>query len=85
MFFVYVIVSETKGLRFYVGLSANVDRRIAEHNSGKTRSTKGYRPWKFFFSEEFPNRVVAREREKYYKSGSGKESIKIKWFRSSTG
>ncbi len=84
-FFVYVLVSKTRGLRFYVGMSESVDNRVKEHNSGKTKSTKGYRPWELFFFEECNSRIEAREREKYYKSGSGKESIKQKWFRSSTG
>lgn len=85
MFFVYVIYSESYGLRFYVGLTENVTKRLLEHNSGKTKSTKGYTPWKLFFFESFKTIVEAREREKYYKAGSGKESIKNKWSRSSAG
>ena len=85
MFFVYVLISESKGRRFYVGLTINVEKRVAEHNAKGTKSTKGYIPWKLFFFESFNTRKEAREREKYYKSGSGKELIKEKWFRSSTG
>jgi predicted GIY-YIG superfamily endonuclease len=44
MFFVYVIVSEISGLRFYVGTSYDPEKRLVEHNSGKTLSMKGYRP-----------------------------------------
>jgi putative endonuclease len=84
-FFVYVLVSEIKGLRFYVGISENIDRRIAEHNSGKTKSTKGYIPWQLFFFEKHNSRKEARHREKYLKAGSGKELIKKKWSHSSTG
>jgi len=79
MFFVYVLVSEVKSLRFYVGMTEDVDRRIKDHNQGKTRSTKGYAPWTLFYREEYKTRVEAREREKYLKSGSGKERIKEKW------
>lgn len=79
--FVYVIRSEKDG-RFYVGMSADVEKRLNEHNSGKTRSTKAYRPWKFFFKEEFPTREEARKREKYLKSGFGKKWIKDKYNRS---
>lgn len=84
-FFVYVLVSEVKGLRFYVGFSTDINRRLKEHNSGKTKSTKGYRPWKLFFSEESDCREDARKREVYLKSGIGKEQIKEKWSHSSTG
>ena len=82
--FVYVIRSEVDG-RFYVGMTRDVKRRIYEHNIGKTKSTKGYRPWKLFFTEEFDGFENARKREKYLKSGYGKQWIKKKWLRSSAG
>ncbi len=85
MFFVYVIVSEVKSTRFYVGFTIDVKRRLLEHNSGQTKSTKGYKPWKLFYTKEFDTRIEAREREKYLKSGIGKEKIKQKWFHSSAG
>ena len=84
MIYIYVLRSERDG-RFYVGMSENVSRRVLEHNTGKTKSTKGFVPWKLFFSEEFPNRITARKREKYLKSGYGKQWIKEKWSRSSAG
>ena len=82
--FVYVLRSLKDG-RFYVGMTTDLDRRILEHNNGKTKSTKGYRPWELFFSEELETRDLARKREKYLKSGYGKQWIKEKWFRSSAG
>jgi len=78
--YVYVIRSEKDG-RFYVGMSENIDRRLKEHNSGKTRSTQFYKPWELFFFEEFENRLTARKREKYLKSGYGKTWIKEKYKR----
>ena len=66
-------------------MASEFRKRIAEHNSGKTKSTKGYIPWELFFFEKHKTRKDAREREKYLKSGSGKESIKQKWSRSLTG
>ena len=82
--FVYVIRSEVDG-RFYVGMTKGIRRRIKEHNIGKTKSTKGFRPWKLFFTEKFDNWDDARRREKYLKSGYGKQWIKEKWLRSSAG
>jgi len=79
MHFVYVIRSAKDG-RFYVGMTTNIERRIAEHNEGKTKSTKGFIPWELFFVEKYPTRVEARQREKYLKGGSGKEYIKRLWF-----
>lgn len=84
MHFVYVIRSLKDG-RFYVGITADVSRRLEEHNRGKTFSTKAYKPWLLVFTETYSNRLKAREREKFLKGGSGKEYIKIYWSRSSVG
>jgi putative endonuclease len=62
--------------RIYVGLTENLERRLEEHNKGRTRSTKGYRPWKLIYKEEVKTRISARKLEKYYKSGCGKEILK---------
>ncbi|WP_140937070.1 GIY-YIG nuclease family protein [Sphingobacterium lumbrici] len=74
-YFVYAIKSEKDG-RIYVGLSANPYKRLDEHNSGKTKSTKGFIPWTLIYIEEVDSRIEAREKEKYYKSGFGKEYLK---------
>jgi putative endonuclease len=79
--YVYVIRSEKDG-RFYVGLTSNVKKRVSQHNTGRSRSTKAYRPLKLFFFEECLNRIEARKREKYLKSGYGKQWIKEKFKRS---
>ncbi len=75
MFYVYVLYSE-KFNRYYTGFTKSIEHRLAEHNAGKTKSTKPYRPWKLIFSEECKTRLEARNREKYYKSGTGREKIK---------
>ncbi|MFC2080247.1 GIY-YIG nuclease family protein [Bacteroidota bacterium] len=72
---VYALESEQDG-RIYVGMTTNMEKRLLEHNSGITKSTKGFRPWKLIFTEEAKSRVQAREREKYWKSGCGKEQLK---------
>ena len=74
---VYVIRSEIDG-RIYIGMSQNLSRRIKEHNKGLTKSTKGYRPWKLMYFEKYPTRMLARSRERYLKSGIGRELLKTK-------
>ena len=75
MHFTYAIQSERDG-RIYVGMSVNIDVRLKEHNAGKTRSTKGFIPWKLIYKEGFATRPEARKREIYLKSGIGKEFLK---------
>ncbi|WGK65255.1 GIY-YIG nuclease family protein [Croceiramulus getboli] len=85
MYFVYVIESQIDG-RLYKGLSENVARRLRWHNQGKSKSTRGYRPWILVYEEEVGDLRQARAREKYLKSGSGREELKLlieKWPRSS--
>jgi putative endonuclease len=72
---VYAIISETSN-EIYVGMALSAENRLKEHNNGKNRYTKGLRPWKLFKIEYFPNWKEARIREKYLKSGAGKELLK---------
>lgn len=74
-YFVYILESEIDG-RLYKGQTTNIDKRIKEHNSGKTKSTKGYMPWKLLYFEIFETRDEAVLREKYFKTGSGREFLK---------
>jgi len=71
---VYALLSFVNG-DIYVGMAINAERRLKEHNSGKNRYTKGLRPWKLFLVEYFPDWKHARVREKYLKSGVGKEYL----------
>jgi len=75
MFFVYVLKSLVRNY-IYVGLTNNLDRRIHEHTSGQNRTTRAYLPFKTILVETFKTRIEAREREKYLKSGVGKEFLK---------
>jgi putative endonuclease len=72
---VYVLRSEMNG-DLYVGIAYDEVNRLKEHNAGKSRYTKGLRPWKIIYVESFPDWKSARDREKYLKSGVGKEYIK---------
>ena len=75
MYKVYVIKSLSKNY-LYVGMTNDLSRRLKEHNRGKGRATKVYAPFELVLYEEYDNRVSARSREKYLKSGCGKEYIK---------
>ncbi|HEY9005885.1 GIY-YIG nuclease family protein [Ohtaekwangia sp.] len=75
MFYVYVIVSQSRNY-IYVGLTGNLQQRIGAHNSGHNKTTRPYRPFKTLLTEQFNARAEARIREKYLKSGVGKEYLK---------
>ncbi|WP_083467653.1 GIY-YIG nuclease family protein, partial [Croceitalea dokdonensis] len=60
----------------YKGISKDVAQPLKWHNEGKTKSTKGYRPWVLVYQEEVGGLEKARESEKYYKSGIGRDKLK---------
>lgn len=83
-YYVYVLGSINFD-RNYIGFTRNISKRLRQHNSGKTRSTSPYRPWKLLFSEMFTTKLEALEREQFLKSGKGREYIKSQnWPPSST-
>ncbi|MCF6278910.1 MAG: GIY-YIG nuclease family protein [Flavobacteriaceae bacterium] len=57
-------------------MTSNLDKRLSQHNAGKNRSTKVFVPWRVIFKENFDIRIEARKKEKYLKSGAGREFIK---------
>ena len=71
MFTVYVLRSEKTGRR-YIGCTENLDRRLIEHHSGQTKSTRGRGPWRLVHSETLPTRAEAIVRERALKSGQGR-------------
>ena len=75
MFYIYILYS-SKFNKYYTGFTQNIEQRLKDHNCGKTRSTKAYRPWEVIFLEKCESRLEARQKEKYYKSGAGREKIK---------
>lgn len=68
MFTTYAIQSTIRKY-IYVGMTDNLERRIDEHNRGKNRSTKAYKPFVLIYTKSFETRLEAREHEKMLKSG----------------
>ncbi|MBL7842235.1 MAG: GIY-YIG nuclease family protein [Cyclobacteriaceae bacterium] len=75
MFFVYALKSVSRNY-IYVGLTSDLQSRIDRHNKGYERTTRPYTPFQLILSEEFPDRASARGREKFLKSGQGKDYLK---------
>ena len=74
-YFVYILQSE-KDRRFYIGSSADVNRRLEYHNTGKQRSTKNRTPFKLVYKEELKTKSEALKREKQIKDFKGGEAFK---------
>ena len=62
-YFIYIL----KSLEFdktYVGITNNPERRLKEHNAGKSIYTRKFKPWEIVYNEEVRDRKTAREKEK---------------------
>ena len=75
MYTVYVLRS-LKDNKQYVGYTSNFKRRFAEHNAGRTESTKRRRPFIVIHTEQYGTQAEAKDREEYLKTGKGREELK---------
>lgn len=75
MYYVYILESQIDH-DLYVGYTDNLKKRIEEHNKGYVDSTRLRRPLKLIYYEAHSNRKDAMRREKFLKTGWGKNYIK---------
>ena len=78
MFYSYVL-KNLKGI-LYKGSTDNLDKRLAQHNgdNGFYSFTAKRGPWKLVYSEQFQTRKEAEAREKFFKTGKGREFLQYK-------
>jgi putative endonuclease len=74
--FAYVMRNKGKPPQFYVGLTSDVNGRLADHNAGNCPHTASRRPWFLHVAIEFPDEDRAIRFERYLKSGSGRAFAK---------
>jgi len=79
MAFFVCVLANAEG-KTYVGQTADLDRRLAQHNDPCCRLTLHTKrhagPWRLLHFEEFPSRTTAMRRERELKSGKGRERIR---------
>lgn len=75
MYHVYILQSQ-KDKRTYVGFTSDIKKRLEEHNSGRVKSTKHRIPFRLLLAEQFDNSGDAKRREKWWKSSSGRKTLK---------
>ena len=69
----YVYALELENGKKYIGHTNNLDRRIQEHKDGRSPFTRKYKIKRVLHFEEYKSRSEAMKREKYLKSGKGRE------------
>ena len=61
-YFVYILKSE-KTNKYYIGYTADLQKRVEKHNLGGTKSTKSGLPWTVVYYEVYDNKSQAIKRE----------------------
>ena len=75
MHYVYLLRSEwDDGL--YIGYSANLRTRLAQHKRGAATATSYRGPWKLIYYEAYLEQADALGRERYLKSGVGRKFLR---------
>jgi len=75
-FKVYILFSLVHN-KVYVGYTHSLSQRLESHNLKGTKDwTRSYRPWILIHVEFFDSKSEAMSREKFYKSGKGREIIR---------
>ena len=72
MFYVYILRSESRSDQTYTGFTADLKKRLQQHNAGRSIHTHKYAPWKLETYVAFDSRERAESFESYLKSGSGR-------------
>ena len=70
MYYLYVLRSLRDGM-LYTGVTKDLQRRLREHQAGKTRSLRFRRPLALIYSETYPTRREAAARERFFKTPEG--------------
>lgn len=75
MHYTYVVLSEQVG-RFYTGYTADLRKRIGEHQHGRVRWTASRQPVRLVYYEACLSQEDALRRERFLKSGKGKRYLR---------
>ena len=75
MYSVYILRSLKNGKRYIGWTRTSVADRLRQHRSGSTLWTKQNRPFELIYVEEYADAAQARQRERYLKTGYGRELL----------
>jgi putative endonuclease len=73
-YYSYVLRSLKNGI-LYKGSTEDIEKRLSSHNKGLVKFTSRHVPWELVLKEEFISHSEAMKREKWYKTGNGRDWI----------
>ena len=72
MKYVYLLESINFPEETYIGLADDLRKRLVAHNSGQSKHTSKFKPWRLVTYLAFSNENKAAAFERYLKSSSGR-------------
>ena len=61
-FYIYILHSKSRD-KYYVGSCDDLEKRLADHNAGRSKYTRTGKPWQLKYHETYESRSEARRRE----------------------
>ncbi|RJP44928.1 GIY-YIG nuclease family protein [Candidatus Parcubacteria bacterium] len=71
----YVYILRDRGGRFYVGSTTDIDRRLKQHSSGQTQTTRNMKEPALVLLQEYPSRPAAWRAERKIKNFKRRDFI----------
>ena len=72
---VYILLNKSR-TRTYTGVAVDVEERLKRHNDGQVPASRHYRPYEIIYIEPYLTLKEARQRERFYKSTTGRRKIR---------
>jgi putative endonuclease len=77
MFYTYILVSISSPTKTYIGFTNSLENRLLAHNHENNKGyTAKFKPWKIIHHFEFETKNEALSKERWLKSGVGREWLK---------
>lgn len=77
MYYIYCLKSLVKKWH-YIGYTDKLQNRLAQHNNGRARSIKAFKPFELIYYETYLDKTLARKRELELKNNSQQKEILFK-------
>jgi len=74
-YYIVYVLESIKDKKRYIGFTTNLQKRIKEHNLGKSFSTSFRKPFKLIYAELCLNMEDAKRRESYLKTTGGRRFL----------
>jgi len=75
MYYVYILKGPKQ---LYIGFTSDLKKRLKEHQTNQSKSTKNRGPWKLIYYEASISKKSSLKREKYLKTAWGRRYLKTR-------